>query len=250
MQKRFRRTVELLEFLENALWSAGFCDAASMEHLRRRRKKDVKRTDLAAPCFCVYSHVPMLPAFTVFDVETTGLDPRQGHRILEIAGVRVEGGKILEEMTFSQLVNPERPIPWEAKRVNHISDEEVLTAPTIDVVLPEFLRFAGNSSLVAHNAEFDMGFLNREKECCWGYVDLPESFCTMKLSQTLFPHEFRHNLDVVSLRLGLTIPVQRHRALPDVLVTAQALLKMLEIGKIQSIDDLRKRAGTRQLARS
>jgi len=192
----------------------------------------------------------MLPAFTVFDVETTGLDPRQGHRILEIAGVRVEGGKILEDRTFSQLVNPERPIPWEAKSVNKITDEEVQSAPTIDAVLPEFLRFTEGSLLVAHNAEFDMGFLAQEKECCWGYIDLPESFCTMRLSQSLFPHEFRHNLDVVSLRLGLTISAQRHRALPDVLVTAQALLKMIEIGKIQSIEDLRKRAGTRQLAHS
>ncbi|MDD5102870.1 MAG: 3'-5' exonuclease [Candidatus Peribacteraceae bacterium] len=197
----------------------------------------------------------MLPAFTVFDVETTGLDPRQGHRILEIAGVRVEpfdsaqgrGWKIMEEQTFSQLVNPERPIPWEAKSINKITDEEVRTAPTIDAVLPAFLRFAENSVLVAHNAEFDMGFLRQEKECCWGYIELPESFCTMKLSQSLFPHEFRHNLDVVSLRLGLNIPAQRHRALPDVLVTAQALLKMLETGKIQTIEELRKRAGIRQL---
>ncbi|MDD5041424.1 MAG: 3'-5' exonuclease [Candidatus Peribacteraceae bacterium] len=189
----------------------------------------------------------MLPAFTVFDVETTGLDPRQGHRILEIAGVRVEGGKILEEQTFSQLVNPERPIPWEAKSINKISDAEVAGAPTIDVVLPEFLRFAQGSLLVAHNAEFDMGFLRREKECCWGYIDLPECFCTMRLSQTLFPHEFRHNLDVVSLRLGLSIPVRRHRALPDVLVTAQALLKMLETGTIQSIEELRKKASIKQL---
>lgn len=189
----------------------------------------------------------MLPAFTVFDVETTGLDPRQGHRILEIAGVRVENGMIRTEEAFSRLVNPERAIPWEAKRVNRISDEEVLSAPTIDAVLPEFLRFAGNSILVAHNAEFDMGFLHREKECCWGYVDLPECLCTMRLSQSLFPHEFRHNLDVVSLRLGLQIPQERHRALPDVLVTAQALLKMLQIGKISSWEDLQKRASIRQL---
>ncbi|ALM10194.1 MAG TPA: DNA polymerase III subunit epsilon [Candidatus Peribacter riflensis] len=189
----------------------------------------------------------MLPAFTVFDVETTGLDPRQGHRILEIAGVRVEEGKIREELAFSQLVNPERPIPWEAKKIHRISDEEVAAAPTIDAILPQFLRFAEGSLLVAHNAEFDMGFLRQEKECCWGYVDLPECLCTMRLSQSLFPHEFRHNLDVVSLRLGIPSPAQRHRALPDVLVTAQALLKMIETGKIQSIEELRKRAGIRQL---
>lgn len=189
----------------------------------------------------------MLPAFTVFDVETTGLDPRQGHRILEIAGVRIEGGEIREEQVFSQLVNPERTIPWEAKKVNKITDEEVAAAPTIDAVLPDFLRFTEGSILVAHNAQFDMGFLEQEKECCWGYVDLPECFCTMRLSQSLFPHEFRHNLDVVALRLGIALPAQRHRALPDVLMTANALLKMLEISKIQSIEELRKKAGIRQL---
>lgn len=186
----------------------------------------------------------MLPAFTVFDVETTGLDPRQGHRILEIAAVRVEGGIVDRERAFSQLVNPERPIPWEAKSIHHISDEDVLTAPTIDAVLPDFLRFAQHSVLVAHNAEFDMGFLNHEKECCWGYIELPESLCTMRLSQSLFPHEFRHNLDVVALRLGIPQPTGRHRALPDVLTTAQAFLKMLNIGQIKTLEDLRKRAGS------
>jgi len=189
----------------------------------------------------------MLPAFTVFDVETTGLDPHRGHRVIEIAGVRIEGGKILEDQAFVELVNPERAIPWEAKQVNKISDEDVAAAATIDQVLPRFLSFAEDSILFAHNAEFDMGFLHAEKECCWGYVDLPECLCTMKLSQSLFPHEFRHNLDVVSQRLQLTMPAARHRALPDVLLTAQALLKMIEKGNLQSIDDLRKRAGIRKL---
>jgi DNA polymerase III epsilon subunit family exonuclease len=189
----------------------------------------------------------MLPVLTVFDVETTGLDPHQGHRIIEIGGVRVENGTILRESTFSQLVNPEREIPWEAKQIHRIRDEEVNIAPTIDQVLPEFLRFAEGSLLVAHNAEFDLSFLNREKECCWGYIDLPECFCTMKLSQSLFSRESRHNLEIVGLRLGLPLPRERHRALPDVLFTAQILLKMLEIGQIQTLDELRRRAGMRQL---
>ena len=192
----------------------------------------------------------MLPAFTVFDTETTGLDPKRGHRIIEIAGVRVEDGKILEESAFVRMVNPEREIPWEARRVNHISDEEVKSAPTIDQVLPEFLTFAAGSSLVAHNAEFDMGFLECEKESCWGYVDLPECFCTLKLSRSLFPREFRHSLDMVGARLGLTVAGNLHRALPDVLMTAQALLKMMQVGNIGSLDELRKRAGMRQVVKA
>ena len=191
--------------------------------------------------------MPTLPPFTVFDTETTGLDPLRGHKIIEIAGVRIENGQILDDRPFVQMVNPEREIPWEAKQVNRITDEEVRKAPTIDQVLPQFLEFAKGSILVAHNAEFDMGFLRQEKEYCWGYVDLPECLCTMHLSRKLFPGEFRHSLDTVARRLNLAMPAERHRALPDVLLTASALLSMLSRGNIQTLEQLRKLAAWRQL---
>jgi len=188
-----------------------------------------------------------LPSFTVFDTETTGLDPRKGDKIIEIAGVRVEDGVIREDMTFVELVNPERPIPWEAKRVNNIDDADVANAPTIDQVLPRFLEFAQGSLLVAHNCDFDMGFLNIEKDLCWGYVNIPECICTMRLSRTLYPSEFRHTLDSVAARHSIVMPENRHRALPDVLMTAKALLKMIEIGDIGTIDQLKKMAGKPRL---
>ncbi|MDA1208861.1 MAG: 3'-5' exonuclease [bacterium] len=188
-----------------------------------------------------------LPNFTVFDVETTGLDPHKGHKIIEIAGMRIEGGIIQQEKIFVELVNPERLIPWEARQVNKISDEAVEKAPTIDQILPKFLEFAKDSILVAHNAQFDMGFLEVEKETCWGYTELPQCLCTMRLSRALYPHEFRHNLDIVTARLGLEFPKDRHRALPDVLVTAQAFLKMIEEGGIASLGALQQKAGLRQM---
>ena len=188
-----------------------------------------------------------LPPFTVFDLETTGLDPLKGEKIIEIAGMRIENGIIRDDVPFVHLVNPEKPIPWEAKQIHKISDDDVSHAATIDTVLPQFLQFAQGSILVAHNAPFDMGFLSVEKECCWGYIDLPECLCTMRLSQTLFPHEFRHSLDIVAHRLNLDIPTQRHRALPDVLMTAKALLQMIHRGSIQSIGELRMKAGLRPL---
>lgn len=178
--------------------------------------------------------------FTVFDTETTGLDPLKGHKIVEIAAVKVRDGVIQEADTFVSLVNPEREIPWESKQVHKISDEDVASAQTIDVVLPEFLNFAAGTTLVAHNAKFDMGFLECEKELCWGFVDLPECLCTMQLSRHVFPTEFRHNLDVLTQRLGLVIPENRHRALPDVLVTAEALLKMIEQNQITDLEALRR----------
>lgn len=189
-----------------------------------------------------------LPPVTVFDTETTGLDPSKGHRVIEIAAVRIEGGRILEECTFSSFVNPERDIPWESKQIHHISDDDVRGAPTIMNVLPDFLTFAQGSVLVAHNAQFDMGFLRMEKDFCWGYVELPECLCTMRLSQSLFPAAFRHNLDVLSEKFGIPLPQDRHRALPDVLQTARIFLKLIEAGKIQSMDELRRRASLMQTA--
>ncbi len=189
----------------------------------------------------------MLPAITVFDVETTGLDPLLGHRIIEIAAVRIENGEILGNSPFHTLVNPERPIPPEAAHINNIRNEDLEGSPAIDEVIPMFLDFAKNSILAAHNAEFDLGFLNNEKQLCWGYVDIPECVCTLKLSRNLFPREFGHSLDKVALRLGLTIPPRLHRAIPDVMLTAKALLKLLEKGKITSAEDLRRLAGMRQI---
>jgi DNA polymerase III subunit epsilon len=178
--------------------------------------------------------------FTVFDTETTGLDPNKGHKIVEIAAVKVRNNTIIEEETFVRLVNPERSIPWESKQVHNIGDEDVADAQTIVTVLPEFLEFAAGTVLVAHNAKFDMNFLQVEKECCWGFIDLPECLCTMQLSKHVFPQEFRHNLDVLTQRLGLQIPQNRHRALPDVLITAQALLTMIEQSKITDIANLKR----------
>lgn len=183
------------------------------------------------------------PPLTVFDVETTGLDPRKGHRIIEIAGIRIENGMVDEANSFVSLVNPERDIPWEAKQVNKISDDDVQGSPGIEEVLPKFLEFAKGSILVAHNANFDMSFLRCEKDLCWGYLDLPNCICTMKLSRAIFVNEFGHSLDAVSRRLGLQIPAARHRALPDVLLTADALMKMITLGDFVSFDDVQTVAG-------
>lgn len=192
--------------------------------------------------------MPFTHSFTVFDTETTGLDPQKGDKIIEIAGIKIINGEIREQENFVALVNPERLIPWEARQVNKISDEDVAQALTIDQILPEFLAFAAGTTLVAHNARFDMNFLEVEKECCWGFIDLPDCICTMQLSKFLYPSEFRHNLDLVSTRLGLQIPTQRHRALPDVVLTAQALLKMIEAGNIKDLPTLKKVAAYRAVA--
>ncbi len=188
-----------------------------------------------------------LPSFTVFDTETTGLDPRKGDKIIEIAGVRIEDGVIREDISFVKYVNPERSIPWEAARINHIEDSDVASAQTIDQVLPQFLDFAKGSILVAHNCDFDMNFLLTEKELCWGYIEMPECLCTMRLSRSLYPSEFRHNLDSLAARLSITMPKDRHRAMPDVLMTAQALMIMIENDDIKTMEQLRKLSGKQRM---
>ena len=112
-----------------------------------------------------YSHGPVLPPLTIFDVETTGLDPNRGHRIIEIAGVRVEHDVILRESAFVTFVNPERQIPWDARRVNKISDDEVKAAPTIDLVLPQFI--ATRDAHPEHNGNQRQNARqeNRERAC-------------------------------------------------------------------------------------
>ena len=191
-----------------------------------------------------------LPSLTVFDIETTGLDPKRGHRIIEIGAIRVEKGQIDRTKIFSSLVNPECPIPPDAKRIHCITDDALRDAPTIMTVLPAFLAFAKDSILVAHNATFDRGFLDIEKECCWGYVDLPPCLCTMLLSKSLFPTTSRHNLDTLCERFGIPLPPDRHRAMADVLLTAQVLRKLLEHGHIHSYEELQRRAGLPEMTKT
>ena len=183
-------------------------------------------------------------SFTVFDVETTGLDARRGDRIIEIAGVRIANGKIQEDQVFSSFVNPERAIDPHAAVINGIRNEDVEHAPLIAEILPKFLTFAEGSRLVAHNATFDLSFLETEKEGCWGYVEIPECFCTMLLSRAVAPHEYQHNLDAVAARLQLNVShPERHRALFDAQITADAFLALAHQGHIHSLEELRTKAG-------
>jgi len=180
--------------------------------------------------------------FTVFDVETTGLDPRSGHRIVEIGAVRIEDGVMDRSRTFQSLVNPERTVPEEAVRIHGITGRDLQSFPTSMEVLPAFFQFASSSILVAHNAPFDLSFLEVEKESCWGYVELPECFCTLQLSRHLFPEEGRHHLDAVAARLGAFGMQGRHRALSDACLTSKVFLKLLTVGNITTVDALRKAA--------
>jgi DNA polymerase III epsilon subunit len=165
----------------------------------------------------------MDPIFTIFDTETTGLSPRSGDRIVEIAAIKVQGLDLLGE--FSELVNPERRIPYESQRIHNISDEMVKDAPTVDIILPKFLEFAAGSILIAHNASFDLSFINNEIEKA-GILHPPlEAVCTVNLARKVLPQLHSHSLDALIEHMHIKCE-RRHRALDDVKATAKAFLTM------------------------
>ncbi len=141
--------------------------------------------------------------------------------------MRIVNGRILTGESFERTVNPRRLIPPESIRFHGITDEAVRDMPPIQVVLPQFRAFIGDAVLVAHNAAFDMRFVQlREAEC--GVRFAMPVLDTMLLSCFLHDYSPRHSLDVVAQRFG--IPIQgRHTALGDALVTAGCFLKMLEL---------------------
>jgi len=164
-------------------------------------------------------------AYVIFDTETTGLSPRMGDRIVEIAGIRVVNGHITDE-TFSSLINPHRLMSAGAQRVNRISNDQLLSAPEASEVIPQFLDFVGSDTLVAHNAEFDLSFLRYEMDLIGMDPErLPHCICTLELARGELAHLTRHNLDALIHHFGLETD-RRHRALDDVRATAQIFVEL------------------------
>jgi DNA polymerase-3 subunit epsilon len=165
--------------------------------------------------------------YTVFDTETTGLEPSQGDEILQIGAARIVAGKLRREDSFEQLVNPGRDIPAAGIPIHGIRAEMVADAPTIDRVLPAFHAFAQDTVLVAHNAAFDMRFLQL-KESATGIVFDQPVLDTLLLSAVVHPQQASHGLEAIAERLGVTV-LGRHTALGDALVTAEVFLKLIPL---------------------
>ena len=163
--------------------------------------------------------------FVVFDIETTG--PKMPpSRVMELGAVRVHAGHIVAE--FQTLVNPLMPIPPFIAGLTGIRDEMVATAPTFDEVAAHWLDFAGTSVLVAHNAVFDVRFINHEVSNVFpGRRMMNSHICTVSLARQLLP-------ELKSFRLGalaehFSVPHRtRHRAGDDARATASVFLRLLE----------------------
>ncbi len=159
--------------------------------------------------------------FVVVDIETTGLAP-PGARITELAAVRVRRGEV--DLEFSQLVDPGCAIPPKITEITGITTAMVRGQPRIEDVWSHFLSFLGGQVLVAHNARFDLSFLDCEAERLSGQPLPHPELCTVALSRRAWPALERHTLDSVAAHLDLRFR-ERHRALGDACVTAQVLLE-------------------------
>ena len=175
--------------------------------------------------------------FTVFDTETTGLNPSQGDEIIQIGATRVLNGKLLRSESFEQLVDPQRPLAPESAKIHGITSEMLRGQPTIDKVLPAFHAFAADTVLIAHNAAFDMRFLQLKEEETGLRFDHPV-LDTLLLSAVIHPNQESHRLEAIAERLGLTI-VGRHTALGDAIVTAEVFLKLVPLLADKGIRTLR-----------
>lgn len=165
--------------------------------------------------------------YTVFDTETTGLNPSQGDEIIQIGAARIVNNKLLRQESFEQLVDPLRTIPPEGIPIHGIRPEMVVGQPTIDKVLPAFHAFAQDTVLVAHNAAFDMRFLQLKEKQTGLAFDHPV-LDTLLLSALVHPHQDSHRLEAIAERFNITI-IGRHTALGDAIVTAEVLLRLIPL---------------------
>ncbi len=175
-------------------------------------------------------------AYTVFDTETTGLNPSEGDEILQIGATRIVAGKLLRQECFEQLVDPQRDIPAAGIPIHGITPEMVQGQPAIDSVLPAFHRFAQDTVLVAHNAAFDMRFLQLKEQRTGVRFEQPV-LDTLLLSAAVHPNQESHGLEAIAERLGVTV-LGRHTALGDAMVTAEVFMKLLPLLQAAGIHTL------------
>lgn len=174
--------------------------------------------------------------YCVLDLETTGFSFRT-EKITEVGIMKVKNGEVIDE--FSCFVNPEKPIPQRVIEVTHITDDMVRNAETIETVMPKIIEFVGDSVLVAHNADFDIGFLKYNAKVLG--LNLDNTYLdTLRLAKDLFPEYKKYKLGIIAENLGIKVEVA-HRALDDVDTTVKVLNVMFEMLKekgVKTVDDI------------
>jgi len=166
-----------------------------------------------------------LSRIVALDLETTGLSPSRGDRVIEIGALSIERGEVLH--TFHTLVNVRRKIPWHASRVHGISDDMLVGQPFPENVYPAFFEYISGSILVAHNARFDLSFLQHEFGR-FGMRFANHSVCTLQLARKRYPRLPNYRLATVAQHVLGSLPddARQHRALDDAFLTARIWMAM------------------------
>ena len=162
--------------------------------------------------------------FVVFDLETMGLNSHE-HEIIEIGAVKLQGNRIIDR--YSQLVNPQKAIPKKIQELTNITQDMVDNMPTIEEVLPKFMEFVGDATMVAHNAAFDMGFIRRDVKRILGYDYTPAVIDTLQMARDLYPDLKSFGLKNLNKVLGLSLE-SHHRAVDDSQATANMFIIFME----------------------
>ena len=165
----------------------------------------------------------------VLDTETTGLEVEQGHRVIEIGAVLLDGRKRTDQH-FHTFLNPQRAIDEEAQKVHGISNEQLLNEPEFSEIAEQFLEFVDGGILIIHNAAFDLGFLNAELKRASSQYPKLEEICevedTLLLARSKFPGQ-RNSLDALSSRFEISgYDRSFHGALLDANILADVFIHL------------------------
>ena len=172
--------------------------------------------------------------YVIFDIETTGLDP-YNDKIIEIGAIKMEKLNVVDK--FSTFINPEVPISEFITNLTSISNDDVKDAETIDKVLPKFLEFIGNATLVAQNANFDVGFITEKSKQLgiktnFSYID------TIQWAKLTLPDQKRFNLDALCKTFNI-VNEFHHRAINDAEVTAKIFKILLQKVSVMNVNTLK-----------
>ncbi len=163
--------------------------------------------------------------FTVLDLETTGFNP-ENNSIIEIAAIKYQGNVIIDR--YWQLVKPDFGLlPDHITKLTGITNAMVVDQPTIDRVLPEFLKFVKNTVIVGHNVSFDLSFLNHNLKKIFNTTLKNPHICTDGLARRIMPDIDSKSLSNLAYHFNIPFPKQ-HRAMSDAEVTLKVFLKMLD----------------------
>jgi len=163
----------------------------------------------------------------VLDTETTGLEPAEGHRIIEVGCVELEE-HVPTGLTFQRYIHPDRLVPVESQRVHGITDDFLADKPRFAAVASELLDFLGDAPLVIHNASFDLKFLNAEfARVAFPPISLARAIDTIDIAKNKLPGA-RYSLDELCRRFGIDLSGrEKHGALLDAELTARVYLELV-----------------------